>query len=127
MEAEAYLSGSTIIISKDRYAVVKAHQFSLPFFAAISDHQEVTLIQKEVDLNPENTIESETGWRIITFDVFLPFQLTGFLALVTTKLAEVGISVFALSSYSTDHILVKEIQLSLAMDKLREAGVNIEE
>lgn len=61
----------------------------------------------------------ETGpYRLITFDVILPFDVVGFLAAITEKLAAAGVSVYALSAYSRDHILVRKQDLSIALATL---------
>jgi len=50
----------------------------------------------------------------------------GFLARVSGALAEEGISIFVISSYSTDHILVKEKDVLKAIRKLEELGCIVE-
>jgi uncharacterized protein len=52
----------------------------------------------------------------------LDFSLTGVLAGLTTALAGGGISVFAISTYDTDYLLVPEDELGPAAERLREAG-----
>ncbi len=72
-------------------------------------------------------IEIEKGWKILTFDMVLPFWLVGFLAKVSKVLADEKIPIFAISAYSTDHILVKEKDLARAGEKLKELGCIVEE
>lgn len=55
----------------------------------------------------------------------LPFDLVGFLAAVATALAEADVSVFVLSSYSTDHVLVKEDDIDASISKLETFGCNV--
>ena len=52
----------------------------------------------------------------------LGFSITGILASLTTCLAEVGISIFAISTFDTDYLLVKAENLKRAVVKLKEAG-----
>jgi hypothetical protein len=78
-------------------------------------------------VDPENVIEEEKGWKILTFEAVLPFELTGFLAAVASVLAEKGIPIFALSAFSTDHILVKEEKLTQCLEALSQLGVAIKE
>ena len=75
----------------------------------------------------KNVIEIEKNWKILTFDMVLPFGLVGFLAKVSKVLADEKIPIFAISAYSTDHILVKEKDLARAEEKLKELGCTIEE
>ena len=49
------------------------------------------------------------------------FELTGILASVANPLAAAGISIFAISSYDTDYVLVKEENLDRAMSVLASA------
>jgi hypothetical protein len=55
----------------------------------------------------------------------LDFSLTGVLASLTAPLAREGISVFALSTYETDYLLVKTEQLEKAIQTLRGEGYEI--
>ncbi|GEA14854.1 MAG: uncharacterized protein PWR22_2160 [Moorella sp. (in: firmicutes)] len=56
----------------------------------------------------------------------LDFSLTGILASLVTPLAKAGISIFAISTYDTDYLLVKEEQLGLAIRVLKQSGHHIE-
>ena len=69
----------------------------------------------------------EKDWKILTFDMILPIELVGFLAKVTKVLTDEKISIFAISAYSTDHILVKKKDLKRAKEKLKELGYIIED
>jgi hypothetical protein len=55
----------------------------------------------------------------------LDFSLTGILASLAAPLAEAGISIFAISTYDTDYILVRSSQTEAALDALRHAGHTI--
>ena len=57
----------------------------------------------------------------------LLFGLVGFLAKVSKVLADEKIPIFVISAYSTDHILVKETDLAMAEEKLKELGCVVEE
>jgi hypothetical protein len=68
----------------------------------------------------------EGGWRVLKVLGPLSFALTGILASISGALAEAGISIFALSTYDTDYILVKASQLEGAIEALRKQGVEFE-
>jgi hypothetical protein len=55
----------------------------------------------------------------------LDFSLTGVLSGLTTPLAAAGVGVFAVSTYDTDYLLVPEIMLGPAAERLREAGYDV--
>ena len=75
------------------------------------DHAEISLILKIMDWESiEGLFQSsqvEGPYRAITFDIVLDLSLVGFLSVVSAVLAEAGISIFALSTFLRDHILVK--------------------
>jgi hypothetical protein len=52
----------------------------------------------------------------------LSFSLTGVLAELLAPLAAAGVSIFALSTFDTDYLLVRAAQLDLALDALNAAG-----
>lgn len=69
--------------------------------------------------------ESDTGdhgWRLLTVRGPLEFTLTGIMAALSGELAAAGVSLFALSTYDTDHLLVKGENLERAVRALSEAG-----
>ena len=52
----------------------------------------------------------------------MPLSLVGILASLTATLAESGIGLFAISTFDTDYLLVKENDLVMAVDALRRRG-----
>jgi hypothetical protein len=97
-------------------------QIGEPFLAMIADSHEVTLVahadahEAIQDRLPDAQVSLD--WRLITFDAVLDHSLTGFLANVATALGEATVSVFALSAYERDHILVPADQFEIAWDTL---------
>lgn len=57
---------------------------------------------------PDNTIEREDGWKAFRIEGILDFSLIGILSQISALLAENEIGIFAISTYNTDYILVKE-------------------
>lgn len=74
---------------------------------------------------PENTVEREDGWRAFRIEGVLDFSLTGILAKISTLLATEKIGIFALSTFNTDYILVKEENETQALNRLEMAGYKI--
>jgi hypothetical protein len=68
------------------------------------------------------TVKQEAGWRAFRIEGPLDFGLTGILASVLEPLAQAGVSIFAVSTYNTDHVLVREAKLDAAIEALRAAG-----
>ena len=62
------------------------------------------------------------GWRCLKVDASLPLDAIGVLASISTALASAGVSIYVVSTYETDYVLVKDAQLACAIDCLTEAG-----
>ncbi len=86
---------------------------------------ELSLVLPE-DAAPANAI-TEAGWRALRVAGPLDFSLTGVLASLANPLAQAGISIFAISTYDTDYLLVREATLTAALAALRAAGHTITE
>ena len=76
---------------------------------------------------PENTINREDGWTAFRVEGSLEFSLVGILADLSHCLADAGISIFAVSTYDTDYILVKKDNWDKAKSALMNAGYEITE
>jgi uncharacterized protein len=62
----------------------------------------------------------EEGFRLVTLDFELPWNVVGYLARLTEILAQAGVAVGVLSSFSRDHLLIKQAQLGTALRALGE-------
>lgn len=76
----------------------------------------------ETDRINFDAIAREDDWRALRVAGTLDFSLTGILAKIAGVLAEAGISVFCVSTYDTDYVLVRSGVLSAAIDALCAAG-----
>ena len=74
---------------------------------------------------PENSTHRDDGWRSFRICGELEFSLIGILAGISKVLAESGVGIFAVSTYNTDYILVKEENFEKAVRALREAGYEV--
>jgi hypothetical protein len=79
--------------------------------------RELSLVCKTED-TPENTIEKNDGWRGFRIKGVLDFSLTGILSKLSGILAAHEISIFAVSTYNTDYILVREENFDRALKVL---------
>lgn len=95
--------------------------------AVINDHRETTVVIASDLLPPDSSdvIKREDGWQLYTFELTLAFEVVGFLAQVSTALAQAGVSIFVLSSYSTDHLLVKADQREQTIAALSQLGCHV--
>jgi len=124
---ENYFKNGKIYLWKETFAIIKAKKSNFNAFANIIDKNEITVIIDQLKYIPENVIEIEKDWKILTFDMIIPFEVLGFMAKVSKALSEEKIVLFAISAYSTDHILVKKQDLKRAKEKLKELGYIIED
>ena len=122
MELEEYFKNGKVYVWKENFAVIKAKNPMNDAFAVIQDKDEITVVIDQTKVKDEDVIEIDKDWKIITFDMVLPFELVGFLAKVSEVLAEESISIFAISAYSRDHILIKEKDVEKALKKLEGLG-----
>ena len=70
-------------------------------------------------------VRVEAGWRALALRGPIDFALTGVLVRILQPLAEADVGIFALSTYDTDLVLVKEVQLAHAVAALRDAGLDV--
>ncbi len=98
---------------------------SAEFFFFAKTHEELSLVCLTDD-TPESTIVRDDGWRGFYIDGMLDFSLIGILSKLSAILAENKIGVFAVSTFNTDYILVKEEDLERALGALARAGYEIE-
>ncbi|MBN2386618.1 MAG: ACT domain-containing protein [Anaerolineales bacterium] len=90
------------------------------FFTATRSETELSIVAPEsLHLAAERT---ERGWACIRVEGPLDFDLVGILAGLTGVLAEAGISLFAISTFDTDYILVKADRLDEARRALGSKG-----
>jgi uncharacterized protein len=71
-------------------------------------------------------IKTEKSWKCLKIVGPLDFSLTGVLQSIAGPLAAAGLSIFAISTYDTDYILVHAQALDAAIETLRAAGHQIE-
>ena len=74
---------------------------------------------------PSKTIERDDGWRGFRIQGTLDFSLVGILAKISGILADHKISIFAVSTYNTDYVLVKEENFDRALSILEAEGYSI--
>lgn len=93
-------------------------------FMILRDAHEVTMVIEEDDWrrmrHAVRDARSEAGYRLVTLDIELPWTTVGYLARVTELLAAAGISVGAISSFSRDHLLIRQQDLGSALRVLGE-------
>lgn len=118
----------TITVHPDRYAICRLEAGApLPAWAGGGDFLSVTRTAQELSvvctdsMVPESA-HAERSRRLLQIEGTLAFTLIGVLASVAAPLAAAEISVFAVSTYDTDYLLVSEKDLPRAQEVLEAAG-----
>ena len=93
------------------------------YFVGKTD-EELSLVCRTEDA-PKKTIERDDGWRGFRIQGILDFSLIGILSKLSGILAEHKIGIFAVSTYNTDYILVKEENYERALEVLASEGYKV--
>jgi hypothetical protein len=70
-------------------------------------------------------LNSEEGWKILKISGVLDFSLIGIMSKLSTILANENISVFVMSTYNTDYIMVKKDNVKKAIEILEKNGYEV--
>ena len=70
-------------------------------------------------------IKAERGWHTMRIEGPIPFEMVGVASALITPLAEAGISIFLVSTFDTDYLLVKDETFARAVDVLRASGYDV--
>jgi hypothetical protein len=120
--------GLDLRLLSERYAVCRLPaQAALPGWAATGAFRSVTWTPDELSLVCEEStvpsdVTAERGWRALMVEGPLDFGLTGILLQLAEPLALAEISIFAVSTFDTDYVLVKEAFLEAAVRVLADVG-----
>lgn len=93
------------------------------FLSKTDDELSLVCLTEDVPAEVKNR---EDGWRGFYIDGVLDFSLIGILSKISGILADAKIGIFAVSTYNTDYILVKEENFQHALEVLSDAGYFIE-
>jgi hypothetical protein len=93
------------------------------FFSITRTRDELSIIIANARAPRE--AKCERDWRLLLVKGPLDFNLVGIIAGLSGTLAEAGVSIFALSTYDTDYVMVKQTDLDRALAALRQAGYPI--
>lgn len=115
-------------LSPDRFAVCRlAPGEAVPAWAVQGPLTCFTRTESELsvvclDGAVPDGVRAERGWRALRVAGTLDLTLVGVLAALLVPLAGAGVSVFALSTFDTDYVLVRHVDLARALEALRAAG-----
>jgi hypothetical protein len=92
------------------------------FFSATRTAEEISVVCPEDAAPTGDQVRVEPDWRALEVAGPLDFSMVGVMAALTAPLADVDVSVFVVSTYDTDYVLVHAAALERAVEALRGAG-----
>lgn len=96
------------------------------FLSITRTEDELSIVCLEKRVPEDSNCVTEKTWAVLKVQGPLDFVLTGILAALAQPLATAGISIFAISTYDTDYLMVKTDTLKAAKQVLTDAGHNVE-
>lgn len=115
-------------LNKD-FSVCKVENYSLvnldaeySFIGKTDEEKSLVCITNDV---PSNVLQRDDGWKGFRIQGVLDFSLIGILSKISAILADNGISIFAVSTYNTDYVLIKKENYQKALDVLKDSGYKI--
>jgi hypothetical protein len=115
-------------ILKENYCICRLNpNDSVPEWVNKNGFWTITQTQNELSIvcqdNPlAESLKSQRDWKIIKAEGILDFNLTGILSSIAKPLAKAKISIFAISTFDTDYILIKRSHVPEAISALQLAG-----
>ena len=113
------------------FSVCKVMDYSLvnmdaeySFIGKTDEEKSLVCITGDV---PSNAIERDDGWKGFRIQGILDFSLIGILSKIAEILAKNSISIFAISTYNTDYVLIKKENYQRALDILEHSGYQVVE
>ena len=103
---------------------------AIPGWALASDFYSITRTADELSLvchqrDVPDDVQRDGDWRCLKVHGPLAFSMVGVMASLATPLADAGISIFVISTFDTDYLLVKQAPLESALAALTAAGHSI--
>ena len=123
----------TLSVLPDRLAVARLSpgegvpdwlDWNDPLVSATRTGEELSILCRE-DRVPAD-VKAERGWRAFKVEGPLDFSLFGILARIAVPLAQARVSIFAISTYDTDYVLVRDHDLRRAADALKRVCTVVE-
>lgn len=94
-----------------------------PFTSITRTAEELSVVCDEAAVPAD--VQQERGWRALALRGPIRFELTGVLAGLLVPLADVGVSIFAISTYDTDVVMVKAAALAHAVEAIQGVGYEV--
>jgi len=109
-ELKKIIRSSAFEIIKGTFIYARVNQIPKDkHFMVATDGSEITVVTEESRLNELDVVErNKDNYSLIALIVSVPFYSVGFLATVSGAIAEAGMNILIVSTYSRDYIMVKK-------------------
>ena len=122
----------TLIILRETFAICRLDKdapipdwaFQGGLFSITRTKDELSIVCPQI--NVPKGILCNQGWSCLKIKGPLDLSLTGIISSIASTLEKEGISLFSISTYDTDYVLVKEKDLEKAIFALTEGGHRIQ-
>jgi len=123
------MSGLRFVLRPESFCIHRLppdRQLNLDRLSAVSwysmtrtDDELSVIAPDDIDLGPG---ERQAGWSCLQIADVLDFALVGVIAGISSVLADANVSIFTVSTYNTDYILVRTSDVDTAVRALTAAG-----
>jgi hypothetical protein len=124
-ELQEIIQRSSYTVADGRFVYVKALavQSIAKHFMVARDSDEVTVVTKEENLPELDIIErNKDDYALIALNLSVPFYSVGLLATVSSAIADAGMNILIISTYSKDYVMVREDVLAATKEVLLSLG-----
>lgn len=119
------LKGAYSIYRLDKDSAIPNWIYDSDFYSLTRTQDELSIVCKEVDIKIDDKIMIDKHWRILKINGPLDLSQIGIIANISSLFKENKISIFPISTYDTDYILVKNQQIDKATTVLKNNGYKI--
>ncbi len=114
------MNGTYVYVKTDKVENSHIH------FMVSKDKDEITVVTKKENIKDLNVLKLVGDYKLIEFKPAVPFQTVGFLAKIAEVIANQGMNILIVSTFSKDYIMIKEEELEKGLRALKDTGFPIE-
>jgi len=115
------LEGNFVICRLSPSSSLPSWAFTGPFISITKTNDELSIITIDDNRLPKD-IQCERNWKCFKLKGPFPFDMTGVLSSILNPLAKADIAILAISTFDTDYVMIKEKNLQIAIDVLKQNG-----
>jgi hypothetical protein len=126
-ELDDEIRHSKVIVRSGRYAYLKLAEMPDPFrfFFVSQDEDEITAIAEEKTIAEVDYLKVEKWFKAFEIRCATPFLVKGFLAKIASAIAEQGLNILLVSTFSKDYAFIREEDTEIAIKALRNVGFSV--